>query len=291
MSVRIGISGWKYEGWEGSFYPEELAAKKQLSYASHAFSSIEINGTFYSMQTPKSFIRWYEETPDNFVFSVKANRYITHIRRLNDIKIPLANFFASGILELKEKLGPILWQFPPSMRFDPERFEDFLKLLPHSVSEALHLGKSATFNRHHLKGKKFSNSPIRHAIEIRHDSFLNPEFIDLLRLYRVALVFADTAGKWPYMEDITADFLYLRLHGDEILYESGYDEKTLQFWARRLEKWHKGGESKDRLTLTDIYPSARKRDIYLYFDNDLKVKAPENAQSLIKKIHGIELAA
>lgn len=282
--VEIGISGWTYQGWRGTFYPEDLAHKKELEYASRQLPTIEINGTFYSLQRPSSYENWYKTTPEDFVFAVKVNRFITHVKRLKDVEIPMANFFASGPLALKEKLGPFLWQFPPSMKFDPERFEKFIKLLPKDFKEAVKLGKKAEIpeDRQYLKIEK--NYRLRHAVEIRHFSFLNPWFVELLRKYNVAIVFADTAGKWPYLEDITADFIYLRLHGDSELYVSGYDGETLEFWKDRIKSWMKGREARDRLTITDDKPEFIERDVYVYFDNDAKVRAPVDAKDLIQRL-------
>lgn len=282
--VEIGISGWTYEGWRGTFYPEKLAHKKELSFASTELPTIEINGTFYGLQRPKSYERWYELTPPGFIFSVKANRYITHVKRLNDVEIPMANFFASGPLCLKEKLGPFLWQFPPSMKFDPDKFEAFLKLLPKDFKEAAKLGVKNTLkaDRQYLEVEK--NYPLKHAVEVRHMSFLDPLFVELLRKYNVAIVFADTAGKWPYLEDITSDFVYVRLHGDEELYVSGYDDKTLNFWSERIRKWKNGLEPKDRMTMTDEHPKKIERDVFVYFDNDVKTRAPFDAKTLIQKV-------
>lgn len=285
-TVEVGISGWTYEGWRGTFYPPTLSHKKELGFASRELPTIEINGTFYSLQRPSSYLRWYEETPDNFVFSVKANRYITHVKKLNDIEKPMANFFASGPLALQEKLGPFLWQFPPSMSFDPDKFENFLELLPKDFNEASKLGKNAEIakDRQYLKVKK--NFKLRHAVEIRNNSFLNPWFVELLRKYNVAIVFSDTAGRWPYMEDITADFIYVRLHGDEELYVSGYDDQALDFWSERIKKWKKGNEAKDKLTMTDDPITHIERDVYVYFDNDAKVRAPVDAKGLIHRLEG-----
>lgn len=282
--VEIGISGWSYKGWRGTFYPPKFPQSRELEFASRELPTIEINSTFYSLHRPTSFQRWYESTPANFIFAVKANRYITHIKRLRDIKTPLANFFASGVLALKEKLGPILWQFPPSMNFDPELFESFLQLLPQNFNEAAKLTKKSTLPLERKYQVVEDNFNIRHAVEVRHMSFLNPWFIELLKKYNVAIVFADTAGKWPYMEDITADFIYLRLHGDSELYVSGYDSKTLDFWSKRIESWMEGREPNDRLTLVEDKAPQIPRDIYVYFDNDAKVRAPADAISLIEKL-------
>lgn len=282
--VEIGISGWTYDGWRGTFYPEKLAQKDELMFASRELPTIEINGTFYSLQRPSSFQRWYDSTPEHFKFAVKANRYITHIKRLNEVQVPMANFFASGPLCLREKLGPFLWQFPPSMPFEPEKFEAFLKLLPTDFEEAHVLAGNNELFEERTAFAIDVNYPIRHAVEIRNMSFLNPWFVDLLREYQVAIVFADTAGKWPYLEDLTSDFVYVRLHGDEELYVSGYDEGTLDFWSERIKLWKQGLEPKDRLTISDEKAPEIERDVYVYFDNDAKVRAPVDAKSLIRRL-------
>lgn len=273
--LEVGISGWNYEGWRGSFYPPKLPHRDELFFASRELPTIEINGTFYALQKPSSYQRWYEVTPNNFIFSVKANRYITHVKRLRDIEAPMARFFGSGILNLKEKLGPILWQFPPSMSFDPDRFETFLKLLPHDFKAAAKLAGNGE--------RVQKNYTLRHAVEVRNYSFLNPQFPDLLRRFNVAIVFADTAGKWPYMEDVTANFIYVRLHGDSEIYTSGYDSKTLDFWSKRIQHWRNGKEPKDRMTICETKASKIKKDVFVYFDNDAKVHAPIDAKSLIQR--------
>ena len=279
--TRIGISGWRYGGWRGSFYPRELRQKDELSYASRHVDTIEINGTHYSLQRPEFFERWYDETPKGFVFAVKGSRFITHMKQLRDIETPLANFFASGVLRLEEKLGPFLWQFSPRFRFDPEKLDRFLALLPRDSEAAAHLAKR---HDHRLKGRAWTRTEgkhwLRHAIEIRHKSFLDPAFVALLRRHNVGLVFAD-AVDWPYAEDITADFLYLRLHGSQELYASGYDDEALDRWASRIRTWARGGEPNDaELIDTANRPRRRARDVYVYFDNDAKVRAPVDAQAL-----------
>jgi uncharacterized protein YecE (DUF72 family) len=284
-NVEVGVSGWTYKGWRGNFYPTKLPHKKELEFASHQLPTIEINGTFYSLQKPSSYQQWYQSTPADFIFSVKANRYITHVKKLNDIEIPMANFFASGVLALKEKLGPLLWQFPPSMSFDPDKFEKFLKLLPMNTNDAIHLGKKAEISKERQYLKVKEHFRLRHAVEIRNNSFLNPWFIELLREHNVAIVFADTAGRWPYMEDITADFIYVRLHGDEELYVSGYDAATLDLWSKRIKLWKAGSEPKDKLTMTDDPITHIPRDVFVYFDNDAKVRAPVDAQGLIQRLN------
>lgn len=284
--IRIGISGWRYAPWRKVFYPTNLTQKRELEFASRALPTIELNGSFYALQRPSSYQQWYEQTPPGFVFSIKATRYVTHILRLQEIEKPMANFFASGLLALKEKLGPILWQFPPSFSFDAGLFEDFLKLLPHNTHAAAQLAKNRETTMH---GREYletdENRPVRHAIEIRNKSFETPEFIDLLRKYQVALVIADTAGKWPYKEDITADFTYLRLHGAEELYASGYTDKALDNWAARIQAWSKGEQPKDaHLISREALPVRKSRDVFCYFDNDIKVKAPFDARKLLKRL-------
>src|SRR6266700_3884493 len=274
-TVHIGISGWTYGGWRGSFYPAGLRNSDELSYASRQVDTIEINGTHYSLQHPDSFARWHDETPEGFVFAVKGSQFITHLKQLRDIETPLANFFASGILRLEEKLGPFLWQFSPRFRFDVEQLDRFLALLPRDSEAAAHL---ATRHDHRVKGRAWTRTGckrlLRHAVEIRHSSFLDPDFVRLLRHHNVALVFAD-AVDWPYAEDVTADFLYLRLHGSEELYASGYEDEALDHWAARIRAWSAGLEPNDaELIDPDTKPPRRPRDVYVYFDNDAKVRAP-----------------
>lgn len=269
------------------FYPKKLIQKRELEFASRALPTIELNGSFYALQRPRSYLQWYEQTPPGFILSIKATRYITHIQRLREIEKPLANFFASGLLALKEKLGPILWQFPPSFRFDPVLFEHFLKLLPHDTHAAVTLSENREASMHDREYLITDmKRPIRHAIEIRNKSFETPEFITLLRKYQVALVIADTAGKWPYKEDITADFTYLRLHGAEELYASGYTDKALDNWASRITAWSHGGQPQDAQLISKDEPApCKSRDVYCYFDNDIKVKAPFDARKLLMRLN------
>ena len=283
--IRIGISGWRYVPWRGDFYPEKLTQKNELKFASRAVNSIEINGSFYSLQSPKLYARWAADTPDDFVFSVKAPRFITHVRRLNDVEKPIANFMASGLFQLGTKLGPILWQFPPTFKFDAEQFEHFLGLLPHTLKQA-RVCAAACDERMQKPG--YLDIPktgrLRHAVEIRNESFCVPEFVALLRKYKVALVVADTAGKWPAVEDVTSDFVYLRLHGDKKLYASGYSKAALQRWFERIDAWRKGSQPKDAQLIVERQPTKRKsRDIFCYFDNDMKVRAPYDARQLLER--------
>jgi uncharacterized protein YecE (DUF72 family) len=283
MTIRIGISGWRYPPWRGSFYPKGLRQDDELAYASSALSVIEINGSFYSLQRPESYAEWYAATPKGFVFTNKANRFITHTLRLRDAGKPLANVLASGVFALREKLGPFLWQLPPNFKFDADRLEGFLSQLPHDTEAALALARG---HEDRMDGRALlkidRKRKLRHAIEVRHESFMDPAFIALLRKYKVALVVADTAGKWPYMEDVTADFMYLRLHGDAELYASGYSDAALAHWAERIRAWTTGSQPKDaQLVSSKPAPKRASRDIYCFFDNDIKVHAPYDAQKLM----------
>ena len=286
-TIRIGISGWRYAPWRGAFYPTALPQKNELTYAASKFPTIEINGSFYSLQHPSSYARWYTQTPENFVFAVKGGRFITHMRKLREIEKPLANFFASGVLALKEKLGPILWQFPPTFRYDPGRFEPFFDLLPHDTEVAVRLARKRDSR---MKGRAVLSTdarrPVRHAVEIRHESFLDPHFIELLRAHNIALVVAETAKRWPMTHDVTADFIYMRLHGDKELYRSGYGDKALDRWARRIEAWHRGSEPADaRRIARPMKKTRRARDVYCFFDNtDVKLRAPVDARRLMAKL-------
>jgi uncharacterized protein YecE (DUF72 family) len=266
--VRIGISGWRYDPWRKLFYPEGLPQRRELEFCGRHFPTVEINGSFYSLQRPEYYEQWYDETPAGFLFAVKGSRYITHMLRLSKIEKPLANFFASGILNLRDKLGPFLWQFPPMFRFRPERLEAFFRLLPRTSAQALALARrrdARMIGRSRLAID--ANRKLRHAIEIRHPSFMTAEFVRLLRRHGIGLVVADTAGKWPKMFHVTADFVYVRLHGDIKIYTSGYSDRALASWARRIRNWDKDG-----------------RDVYVYFDNDVKVKAPFDALNLMHKL-------
>lgn len=284
--IHIGISGWRYAPWRGDFYPKGLTQKKELRFASRAVSSIEINGSFYSLQTPERYADWYADTPKGFVFSLKGPRYITHVRRLREVDGALANFFSSGIFQLKEKLGPILWQFPPSFKFDPALFEAFLRQLPHDTEAALAIARDC---EPRMEGRSYLSVDrkrrMRHAVEIRNASFVDPAFVELLRKYQVALVVADTAGKWPHHEDLTSDFVYIRLHGAEELYTSGYTDAALDEWRRRIESWNAGSQPDDARLISSKKPRRRaSRQVYCYFDNDVKVRAPYDARQLLHRL-------
>jgi uncharacterized protein YecE (DUF72 family) len=281
--VRIGISGWRYAPWRGVFYPKGLRQSEELAFAARHFDSIELNGSFYSLQRPTSYAAWRNATPLDFVFAVKGSRYITHMKRLKDVHSACANFWASGVLALKEKLGPILWQFPPGLAFDG-RFEAFFATLPRTTREAATLAAAHDARVPKPAFGSAESRPVRHAIEVRHPSFLSPAFIALLREYSLALVVADTAGKFPYFEDQTADFVYVRLHGDTKLYESGYTPRAVEHWARRVRAFSTGSEPEAPVYVSARRPPPRPRDVYVYFDNDIKVHAPFDARALAEAL-------
>jgi uncharacterized protein YecE (DUF72 family) len=274
--MRIGISGWLYPAWRGTFYPKGLPQRRELGYASRAFNSIEINGTFYSLKSPDSFQAWRDETPDDFVFALKGARFITHMKQLLDCETALANFFAQGVLALGHKLGPILWQLPARMPFHEERIERFLALLPRDTAGAARLARHR--DRRIMAGRTLLEpagaAPLRYALEARHESFRDRRFLALLRRAGVALVVSD-APDWPRFEEITADFLYLRLHGAHELYSSGYDSAAIDLWAERIRRWARGGPARK---------NRRLRDVYAYFDNDAKVRAPPDALALAARL-------
>jgi uncharacterized protein YecE (DUF72 family) len=284
--IRVGISGWRYGPWRGVFYPKGLQQRRELEYASRQVNSIEINGTFYSLQRPASFKTWYDETPDDFLFSVKGPKYLTHMKKLSDIRQPLANFFASGVLLLGKKLGPILWQFPPWWQYDHARISEFLEMLPRTSKQAEKFALEHNMtNDDWIWAQATSRTRIRYAFEPRHPSFFVPDFVELLRKHNSALVFADTAGKWPYYEDLTADLIYCRLHGAKELYASGYTDEELDRWASRINKWKTGKQPRDaRLITKEKFKTTEPRDVFVYFDNDIKVHAPFDAMKLASKL-------
>lgn len=262
--VRIGISGWRYAPWRGVFYPPKLPQRLELAHAASLLSSVELNGSFYALQRPDSYRQWHEATPPGFVFSVKGGRFITHMVKLRNAEQPLANFFASGVLALGDKLGPVLWQLPPMLGYDAGRLAAFFDLLPRTTSAAAALARG---HDERLEGRALTETdadrPLRHALEVRHDTFVTHEFVDLLRRHDVGLVVADTAGKWPFMQDVTSSLVYVRLHGGEELYVSGYDDAALAAWAEKIAAWADAGH-----------------DVVVYFDNDVKVHAPFDALRL-----------
>lgn len=265
--VHVGMAGWVYPDWRGTFYPKGITQKNELAWASTHVTSIELNGSFYSLQKPSSWMSWRDATPEDFVFSVKAPRFITHIRRLDDVHEPLANFFASGILALGPKLGSVMWQLPPSFDFEPYLVEKFFGQLPHDTTAAVALAQergARMTGKEHLETD--AHRPLRHAIEVRHSSFDRPEFVELARQYGVAIVYGDSAGKWPVIDEATTDFRYARLHADEKKYPGGfYEPDDLDRWAETIREW-----------------LAADQDAFVYFDNDSKVRAPIDAMALIE---------
>ena len=270
MTVRIGISGWRYPRWRGTFYPQGLPQRQELQYASERMNSVEINGSFYSLQRRSYFEQWVASTPNDFVFAVKGGRFITHMKKLRDIETPLANFFASGVLALDQKLGPIMWQLPPNLGFDVERISEFLAQLPRTAGSAADIAKDhdqripddqALIKAPHPRRR------LRYAIEVRHESFRSQEFYELLRRHEMALVISDNPGKWPIFTEITTDVMYVRLHGHSELYASGYSDRELDEWAAKIRSWLE-----------------RDCDVYVYFDNDAKVHAPFDAISLMDRL-------
>jgi len=287
--VLIGVSGWRYTPWRGHFYPKGLAQSRELEHASRAFPTLELNGSFYSLQRPSSYLTWADQTPPGFVFSIKGSRYITHMLKLRNVEVPLANFLASGLFALGDKLGPILWQFPPMLRFNPELFEAFFELLPHTTHAAAQL---ATRRDARLEGREWlepgRNRRLRHAVEVRHESFVTPDFIRLLRKYRIAWVVADTPKPWPLFEDVTSDFVYMRLHGSTELYNSRYTPEELERWARLIAAWREGGQAEDaRLVSPTGFRPRAGRDVFCYFDNTDKRHAPDNARELIQRVEAL----
>ncbi|WP_181309837.1 DUF72 domain-containing protein [Nocardioides campestrisoli] len=270
-TCRIGISGWRYAGWRGDFYPKGLPQRRELEHAASQLTSIEINGSFYSLQRPTSYAAWRAETPDDFVFAVKGGRFITHLKRLRDVDAALANFFASGVLALGPKLGPLLWQLPANLAFDAEVLDAFLASLPRTTTEMAEL---ATRHDDKLADDRALTTaeaelPVRHALEFRSETFVDERAYAVLREHGVACVLADTAGRWPKVEQDTADFRYVRLHGDAELYTSGYSDAALDAWAAKCRAW-----------------SAAGQDVFVYFDNDAKGFAPHDARALIARLAG-----
>ena len=268
-TVRVGISGWRYPAWRGDFYPKGLPQRRELEYAGEQLTSIEINGSFYSLQRPTSYAAWRGDVPDDFVFAVKGPRYVSHLKRLKDVEIPLANFFASGLLGLGPTLGPVLWQLPENFRFDADVLDAFLAGLPLTTAEAAELA-----TRHDDKvpddralTTAEDDRPLRYALEFRSQTFATPGAYDVLRRHGVATVLADTAGRWPRVDEDTGSVRYARLHGDQELYTSGYTDRALDEWAERCRGWADAGQ-----------------DVFVYFDNDMKGYAPHDAMRLIARL-------
>jgi uncharacterized protein YecE (DUF72 family) len=259
--IRVGIGGWTYEPWrDGVFYPKKHPKARELEYASRAVTTIEINGTFYSTQKPSSFRKWADETPDDFVFSVKAHRLATNRRVLAEAGPSIERFLTSGLSEMGPKLGPILWQFANHKKFEPEDFEAFLALLPKT-----------------LDGLK-----LRHAVEARHESFVTPQFVTLARKYGAAIVYAHHET-YPAMADVTADFVYARLQQSAAKAATGYTAAALKTWAARAGDWAQGKAPKDLPAAGKPGKSART-DVFLYFISAAKERNPAAAQALLAQL-------
>jgi uncharacterized protein YecE (DUF72 family) len=256
--IRVGIGGWVFKPWRGTFYPEKLPQARELAHASRAVTTIEINGTFYGSQKPASFRRWADETPEDFVFSLKGPRFTTHRGVLAEAGPSVERFFGSGVLELKDKLGPVLWQLPPTKAFVPADFAAFLALLPQS-----------------LEGRA-----IRHVVEAKHDSFRVPEFVELMRKFSVAIALIDSESH-PPIADVTADFVYARLQRTAEEIATGYGEGDLAVWAKRARAFEAGGAPADLSTLAPAAPTNGKRDVFIYMISGAKVRAPAAAQALL----------
>ena len=270
VTIRVGISGWTYHPWRGDFYPTGLRQRDELSFVAERMNSVEVNGSFYSLQRRSAYASWAEAVPPDFEFAVKGGRFITHMKKLSGIETPLGNFFASGVLALDRKLGPLLWQLPPNLGFHAERMETFLSALPRTAGEA---AETTAGRDHRVPDDRAQltsahpDHPLRHAVEVRHETFRRPEFYELLRRQQVALVLADNPGQWPIIEERTSDLMYVRLHGHEELYASGYSDQELDEWAARIRGWSDGGQ-----------------DVYVYCDNDAKVRAPYDAMGLMQRL-------
>ncbi|CAA9373793.1 MAG: FIG003003: hypothetical protein [uncultured Nocardioidaceae bacterium] len=266
-TIRIGISGWRYPGWRGDFYPPALPQRRELEYASDRMGAIELNGSFYSLQRATSYVSWRDGTRPGLVFAVKGGRFITHMKKLAGVETALANAYASGVLALGPKLGPMLWQLPPMLGFDADRLSAFFDLLPRTTSAAVELARGHDAKVPDPWLSTDADRPLRHALEVRHASFATAEAVELLRRHDIAFVVADTAGRWPLVQELTSDHMYVRLHGDVELYTSGYTDAALDSWAQRIQSWADTG-----------------RDVHVFFDNDVKVRAPYDAMALMQRL-------
>jgi uncharacterized protein YecE (DUF72 family) len=266
-TIRIGISGWRYAGWRGDFYPPGLPQRRELEYASDRMGAIELNGSFYSLQRATSYVAWRDGTRPGLTFAVKGGRFITHMKKLAGVETALANAYASGVLALGPKLGPMLWQLPPTLGYDADRLSAFFDLLPRTTMQAVELARGHDAKVPDPWLRTDVDRPLRHALEVRHASFATESAVELLRRHDVAFVVADTAGRWPLVQELTSDHMYVRLHGDVELYTSGYSDEALDSWAERIQAWADTG-----------------RDVYVFFDNDVKVRAPYDAMALMQRL-------
>jgi uncharacterized protein YecE (DUF72 family) len=259
--IRVGIGGWTFEPWRGVFYPDKLPQARELSFASRAVTSIEINGTFYGSQKPSSFRKWAEETPDDFIFSLKGPRFATNRKKLAEAGESIERFLTSGVTELGPKLGPLLWQMAPTKKFEEDDFAAFLALLP----------------------KTHEGHALRHVVEVRHESFRDPRFVALLRRFGVALVFADSE-KYPAFADLTADFVYARLMSAEEKNPTGYNPAAVKKWAAHSTAWESGLDPEDLPHIDKPAKKTRARDVFVYMINGAKIRAPAAAKALIARL-------
>jgi uncharacterized protein YecE (DUF72 family) len=260
-TIRIGVGGWTYEPWRGTFYPDKFPQKRELEFASRQLTSIEINGTFYGSQKPETFAKWRDETPDDFVFSLKAPRFATNRNVLAEAGNTIKRFFAGGVMELKDKLGPINWQLLPTKEFEPADIEAFLKLLP----------------------KEIAGRPLRHVIEVRHASFRSADFVALAREHGVAVVIAGDSS-YPQIADITASFVYVRIMGTKQTAELGYSDPALDRWAARAQAWACGAAVPGLERVEPESADGKARDVYLYVISGYKVRNPAAAMSLLRRL-------
>jgi len=282
--IRIGVSGWSYDEWKGTFYPEDLADDEQLGFVTEVFDSIEVNGTFYSLTDPATCRRWREVAPESFRYAIKGSRYITHMRRLQEPNQSLANFFASGILELGSLMGPVLWQLPGNLLFDAGTIDRFLEALPSDTSAAVEVAKGHDERVPDVSYGNGENHRIRHVLEFRHETFMTGQTARIARRHGVALCFSH-ARDWPYVEEISTGFVYVRLHGPGELYASSYGRDALDRWAQRVRTWQSGANPEDASRISSLDPPARKeRDVYVYFDNTAEGHATEDARYLMERI-------
>jgi uncharacterized protein YecE (DUF72 family) len=284
-SIRVGTSGYMYPAWRGRFYPADLPVSRQLAFASRAFQSIEINRSFYALLSPSACQAWRAVAPPGFVFALKGSRFITHNKKLREPEQALANFFAAGPLALGDMLGPIVWQLPASSKFEPERLEAFLQALPQSAGEAARLAE-----RHDQRVKHGVHlytddaaRPLRHVLEPRHESFLCEPCLALLRAHHVALAITDSPH-WPYAEEPTTDFMYLRLHGSRRLYASQYTDAELARWASLVRAYQRGTLPRAARRIGTAPVPRVARDVYVYFDNDAQAFAAHDALRLIARL-------
>ncbi|NYI43161.1 uncharacterized protein YecE (DUF72 family) [Nocardioides aromaticivorans] len=266
--IRVGTSGWSYDGWHGDFYPDDLPRREELAYLSRRLTSVEVNGSFYSLQRPSSYRAWRDATPEDFVLAVKGGRFITHVKRLRGIEAPLANFFASGVLALGPKLGPVLWQLPENLPYDTALMADFYALLPRTTAAAADL---ASRHDERLSGDRVLASydvdrPVAHVLEFRNRSFCTDEALAQMREHDIGCVVADSDGRWPRAEAVTSGVVHVRLHGHTKLYTSRYSSRSLDKWAVRCRRW------------------AEQADVFVYFDNDADGHAPHDAEALLRRL-------